>query len=75
MNEISESSFADLVTWAMCKMADGGGPGKCDPEHCVCGAEGRFVARRLHEMGFRLYSLKSGNDCGSVEIAADRPNQ
>ena len=53
--EISESTLAELVTWAMCEMAQGGGPGKCSPDHCVCGAEGRFVARKLHESGYRLH--------------------
>lgn len=55
MNEISESTFSELVTWAMCKLAAGGGPGKCDPNHCCCGNEGRFVARELYEKGYRLH--------------------
>lgn len=53
----TESQFAELVTWAMCKMAAGGGPGKCDPNHCVCGEEGRQVAQELYSQGYRMHVI------------------
>ena len=58
MAHVPEHRFAELVTWAMCRMADGGGPGNCDPSHCVCGAEGDFVAKSLYEAGFRLLEIE-----------------
>ncbi len=58
MAYVSEERFADLVTWVMCRMASGGGPGKCDPSHCVCGTEGKVVARALHHDGYRLLEIE-----------------
>jgi len=53
---VSEQEFADALTWAICKMADGGGRGKCDPDHtCVCGAEGRFIAREIYGSGYVVH--------------------
>jgi hypothetical protein len=40
---------ARAITWALCANAGGAGPGKCDPEHCNCGQEGRAVARAALE--------------------------
>lgn len=50
----TEHELAELVTWAMCKMANGSGPGKCDPLHCVCGPEGLHVAREIYSKGYVL---------------------
>ncbi len=57
---MAEHEFAELVTWSMCKIADGGGPGKCDPFHCVCGIEGRVVARDLYSQGYLLVKGPKG---------------
>jgi hypothetical protein len=54
---LTESQFAELVTWSMCEMAAGGGPGKCDPTHCVCGAEGDSVAQKLYGKGYRMHVM------------------
>lgn len=52
---LTEDQVAELVTWAMCEMAEGGGQGCCDPLHCVCGAEGKFVAKKLYGQGYKLH--------------------
>jgi hypothetical protein len=62
MTDVSQEQFAEMVTWAMCEMAQGGGPGKCDPSHCVCGAEGEAVARSIYGNGYRLVPLTGHED-------------
>lgn len=55
---LTEDQFAELVTWSMCEMADGAGQNKgCDPERCVCGAEGKFVAKKLYSQGYKLHVI------------------
>jgi len=46
LREMSEmvERVAQAITWALCV-----GKGKCDPEHCNCGAEGRVSARAAIE--------------------------
>jgi len=61
MNEkyLTQDEFAELVTWAMCRLAGGGGKGMCDPTHCVCGAEGKAVADSLYSKGYTLVSKEN----------------
>lgn len=54
MTEVPEKQFAERLTWAFCEASRGGGPGKCDPEYCVCGAEGREVAAIIYKAGWRM---------------------
>ena len=71
MRKIPEKQFAEMITWVMCAMAKGGGIGKCDPEHCVCGAEGRIVAGQIYGNGYGLVeftkALKSNDHSLSTE--------
>jgi hypothetical protein len=60
MTDITQERFAEMITWAMCRMANGGGPGKCDPAHCVCGAEGEAVARSVYGNGYVLVERGEG---------------
>lgn len=55
---LTEDQVAELVTWAMCEMAGGAGEGKCDPERCVCGAEGRVVANRMYSEGYKVHIVR-----------------
>lgn len=66
---LSESTFAELVTWAMCEMADGEGPGKCDPDHCVCGGEARFIARKLYSQGYKMHLIVEVRAAGETAPA------
>jgi len=38
-------SVGTAIGWALCKKAQGGGPGKCDLMDCVCGPEGMACAQ------------------------------
>ena len=49
----------EALTWAMCAAAGGGGPGKCDPEHCTCGGEARAVIVALRMSGWQIVQKKS----------------
>lgn len=53
MKQRSEEAWA--LVWAMCKEAEGGGKGKCDPDHCACGdmADGTLAA--LHDAGYVIH--------------------
>lgn len=55
------------LTWAMCKVAGGGGQGKCDAEHCVCAGEARGVIKALGEKGFIVASAQPPQPTGDVE--------
>lgn len=58
--DVDQDRFAALITWAMCRMAGGAGIGKCDPERCVCGAEGKTVAAELYGNGYVLTERGEG---------------
>lgn len=60
MADVSQKQFAELVTWTMCQMASGAGPGKCDPSYCVCGTEGEVVAKSLYDRGYVLVERNEG---------------
>jgi membrane-associated PAP2 superfamily phosphatase len=46
------SAPAWALTWALCAAAGGSGPGKCDPDHCVCGGEASAVLVALRMSGW-----------------------
>lgn len=60
MTDVPQDRFAEMVTWAMCSMASGGGPGKCDPDRCVCGAEGKAIAKVIYDNGYILTDRGEG---------------
>lgn len=45
--QASQEEIATIAGWALCAEENGGGPGKCDLNKCVCGSEGKAVARAL----------------------------
>jgi hypothetical protein len=55
--------MSDILAWAICAAAGGAGPGKCDLDHCVCGAEARQLHAVLAERGYAI--VKTDIDPGS----------
>lgn len=45
--QASQEEIATIAGWALCAEENGGGPGKCDLNKCVCGSEGKAIARAL----------------------------
>lgn len=54
---LTEAQFAELIVWALCKTADGAGPGLCDPECCICGQDARAVAKDIYDQGYKLHTM------------------
>lgn len=52
-----EGELVEALTWAMCAESGGGGKGKCNPDHCACGAEARGVVKELSKAGYTLSRL------------------
>lgn len=44
---------AKFLADRLCEIA-GGAVGKCDPEHCVCGGEGRELAKAIEASGYAI---------------------
>lgn len=48
------SPEAEALAWAMCAANQGGGPGRCDLDHCVCGGDAAAVIVALRMSGWAL---------------------
>jgi hypothetical protein len=53
------SEAEEVVLWALCAATGGEGKGKCDPDHCGCGAEARGILAALNAAGYVICHFRN----------------